>query len=403
MLAATTVAVMGALSLGVVQSQAAFEPIDLNPKLESGEYTQKVDNFVVILDASSTMSQEGKFAMAQEVARRLNQTIPDIPLEAAIRTLGENRTNETRLVYGHTRYRQGALESAIVGVRGFGATPLGKAIEAAIEDLRGVPGDTAVIILSDGRATDRTAITAAETMKEIFGPRVCIYAVLFGDDPVGRSTMEQIAKVGDCGYFVSADEIYTPQGMATFAENAFLEKAPEPPAVAARLDSDGDGVFDDLDQCPDTPGGVKVDEQGCPLDSDGDGVADYIDECPDTPTGATVNHVGCWAFEGIILFGFDKSEIRPEAEPLLKEVVSVLKRNPAMKLGIDGHTCNIGSAAYNQKLSENRANAVVNYLVSHGIPSYRLTSEGYGFKQPAASNETEEGRAKNRRVELSLR
>jgi OOP family OmpA-OmpF porin len=139
------------------------------------------------------------------------------------------------------------------------------------------------------------------------------------------------------------------------------------------------------------------------LDSDGDGVADYLDQCPDTPKGAAVNNVGCWAFEGVVLFDFDRYEIRPEAEPLLEEVVSILKQNSEIKVEIQGHTCNIGSAAYNQKLSENRAQAVMDYLVRHGIPSYRLTAKGYGLTEPVASNETEEGRAKNRRVELSVR
>jgi OOP family OmpA-OmpF porin len=160
-LVAITVALMTTFGLGVVRSEAAFEPFDLNPKLQSGEYVQKVENFVVILDASSTMSQEGKFAMAQEVARQFNQTIPDIPLEAALRTLGEDRSNETRHVYGRARYQRGAFESAIVGVRGFGATPLGKAIEAATEDLRGVPGDTAVMdyLVDHGIASYRLSAT----------------------------------------------------------------------------------------------------------------------------------------------------------------------------------------------------------------------------------------------------
>jgi len=166
------------------------------------------------------------------------------------------------------------------------------------------------------------------------------------------------------------------------------------------LDSDGDGVPDHLDKCPGTPSGAAVDASGCPLDSDGDGVADYLDKCPETPKGATVNSAGCWAYEGVVLFGFDKYEIRPEAEPLLDEVVTVLKQNSGIKVGIQGHTCNIGTAAYNQKLSEKRANAVMDYLVKHGIASYRLTAKGYGLTQPIASNDTEDGRAKNRRVEL---
>jgi len=410
--------------------EAAFRPVDLNAKLSSGEYEQKVETFAVILDASSTMSEEGKFEMAQEVARRMNQTIPEMELVAALRTLGQSNTNETLLVYGPTGYQRGELESGISGVRGFGATPLGKAIEAASEDLRTTRGNTAVIILSDGKATDRTALAAAQEMKRQLGDRLCIYTVLFGDDPAGRSMMEQIARAGECGYFVSADEVYSSEGMATLAENVFLEKAPPPPVVAARLDTDGDGVPDDLDQCPDTPQGVKVDRRGCPLDSDGDGVpdyldkcpntpagapvdktgcpldsdgdgvADYLDKCPDTPKGATVNSVGCWAFEGVVLFDFDKYDIRSEAYPLLNEVVSLLKKNPGIEVEIQGHADNIGTAAYNQQLSENRAKAIVDFLVSRGIASYRLTSEGYGFSRPVAPNDTKEGRAKNRRVEL---
>jgi OOP family OmpA-OmpF porin len=132
-------------------------------------------------------------------------------------------------------------------------------------------------------------------------------------------------------------------------------------------------------------------------------VADYLDQCADTPKGATVNSVGCWAVEGILLFGFDRYEIRPEAEPLLEEIVTVMKQNSGINVEIQGHTCNIGAADYNQKLSENRANAVMDYLVRHGVPSHRLTAKGYGLDRPVASNDTEEGRAKNRRVELSIR
>jgi len=351
-------------------SESAFKPVDLNAKLKSGEYEQKVETFVVILDASSTMSEEGNFEMAKEVASRMNQTIPEMELVAALRTLGENRTNETRLVYGTTRYKRGDLESAIVGVRGFGATPLGHAIEAASEDLRTTRGNTAVIIFSDGKETDRTALVAAEIMKEELGGRLCIYTVLFGDDPAGRSLMEQIARVGECGYFVSAEEIYPSEGMATLAENIFLEKAAELLPVGARLDSDEDGVPDDLDQCP------------------------------ETPEGATVNSVGCWAFEGVVLFDFGRYDIKPEAYPFLNEVVTILKMNPETKVEIEGHTDNVGTAEYNQRLSEERAKVIMDYLVENGIDAERLSQKGYGVTQPVASNDTEEGRAKNRRVEL---
>ena len=128
--------------------------------------------------------------------------------------------------------------------------------------------------------------------------------------------------------------------------------------------------------------------------------SDHLDQCPDTPQGATVNSVGCWAFEGTVLFGFDRYDVRSEAYPLLDEAVSILKQNPEMKVEIQGHTDSMGSAAYNQGLSEKRAKAIMDYLASHGIASYRLSAKGYGETQPIASNETEEGRAQNRRVQL---
>ena len=170
-------------------------------------------------------------------------------------------------------------------------------------------------------------------------------------------------------------------------------------AVTTLPDSDGDGVYDYLDQCPNTPKGVKVDEKGCPRDSDGDGVYDDQDQCPGTPKGAKVNDKGCWVLEGI-QFDTGKWDIKPKSYPVLDAVVTVLGDNPTLKLEVQGHTDNVGSQASNQKLSENRAASVMEYLVAKGIQRERLSSAGYGFSKPMASNDTAQGRAKNRRVQL---
>jgi len=185
-----------------------------------------------------------------------------------------------------------------------------------------------------------------------------------------------------------------------------VDKCPNTPrgiTVNARgcpPDSDGDGVPDYLDQCPGTPLGVAVDNSGCPFDSDGDGVADHLDKCPNTPKGATVNEAGCWSLQATTLYDSNSSYIRTEAYPLLDEVASILEKNPEMEVEVQGHTDNTGSAKYNQWLSEKRAQKVKDYLVSKGIDSSRLEAKGYGLTQPVASNATEEGRAQNRRVEL---
>jgi OOP family OmpA-OmpF porin len=136
-----------------------------------------------------------------------------------------------------------------------------------------------------------------------------------------------------------------------------------------------------------------------PMDSDGDGVSDNADQCPDTPKGATVDKRGCWVLTGVT-FDTSKWEIKSKYYSILNSVVTILQKNADLNLEIEGHTDNRGAADYNQRLSENRAKAIMDYLIARGISSNRLSARGYGFSKPAASNSTAAGRAQNRRVEL---
>ncbi len=151
--------------------------------------------------------------------------------------------------------------------------------------------------------------------------------------------------------------------------------------------------------CPPVPCPAACKKPAPPKDSDGDGVIDSEDRCPNTPRGAKVNKVGCWIIKGL-LFDFNKADIKPQYYKNLDEAIKVLKENPGMKVEIQGHTDNIGSAGYNLELSKKRAQAVANYLIAHGIAASRLVVKGYGFSRPVAPNDTPEGRALNRRVQL---
>ncbi|QCT95308.1 OmpA family protein [Caminibacter mediatlanticus TB-2] len=165
------------------------------------------------------------------------------------------------------------------------------------------------------------------------------------------------------------------------------------------VDSDGDGVADYLDKCPNTPAGVKVDANGCPVDSDGDGVADYLDKCPNTPKGFKVDQNGCaitYNFE--INFDTNSAKIKPEYMPKIEKFAEFLKNHPDVKAEIQGYTDNRGSATYNMILSEKRAKAVYEALLKLGVNKDQITFVGYGEANPIASNDTAEGRAKNRRV-----
>jgi len=190
--------------------------------------------------------------------------------------------------------------------------------------------------------------------------------------------------------------------------------AAAPAPAAAVVDSDGDGVPDDRDLCPGTPAGVAVDARGCPADSDGDGVPDYLDKCPKTATGVTVNKDGCpvdaagpnRTFENVN-FAFDRSELTSYARGILDNASQVINelsgQYGGLKVQIDGHTDSVGSPGYNVALSERRANAVKQYLIRKGVDAKRIETQGFGLTKPIATNETEAGRALNRRAEVRTR
>jgi len=204
-----------------------------------------------------------------------------------------------------------------------------------------------------------------------------------------------------------------PQGCPLDSDNDgvadSLDKCPDTPVGATvdangcPVDSDGDGVFDYQDQCPETPSGTPVDEKGCPLDSDNDGVFDSLDNCPDTAAGVSVDEHGCPTKLTLhINFGHDSSKVGSEYDSEIAKAAQCINNYPGNVVYIDGHTDSDGSAAYNQKLSEQRASAVKNRLISaFDIPEEKLIARGFGEDQPVADNTTQEGKTQNRRVDVA--
>jgi OOP family OmpA-OmpF porin len=200
-------------------------------------------------------------------------------------------------------------------------------------------------------------------------------------------------------------------------------------------DSDGDGVMDQLDKCPNTPKGTKVDGSGCPLpemvnktivkqviepvpmsfdneecpvktdlpDRDRDGVEDSIDQCPNTPCDFSVDKNGC-PLKAILRIHFDtaKWSIKPESLPKVKKFAEFLLKNKGSLVTIEGHTDSRGSDNYNMVLSKKRAESVRSKLIELGVSAARITAVGKGEKEPIATNKTKEGMAKNRRIEVHL-
>jgi OOP family OmpA-OmpF porin len=372
---------------------------DINGMLMSGDYQKKADNFLIIQDATLTMGEKAenisssspsKLALSQGLIMCLNNTLPeDINVNGGLRAFGPF-PSEKGLVYGMDKFTNAGMEKGIRTIEGTGdETDIVNGINDGSGDLNQVSGRTAVILFSDGKINeDANPQAAAAAMKEMYGNNVCIYTVLIGNDPNGNTIMDQIAAEGKCGFATNANNLYmrplsecdtvnVGKGMGDFVASVFLEKAPKAMPIS---DMDGDGVPDSRDKCPNTPKGIKVDSDGCPI-----------------PLKEKIS------MTLIIEFDYDKSDVKPIFHKDIEKVANVLKAYPEKDLQLEGHTDSIGSDAYNMKLSKRRAESVKKYLVGiFGIKESRISTVAFGESQPVATNDTAEGRQKNRRVIANL-
>jgi OOP family OmpA-OmpF porin len=176
-------------------------------------------------------------------------------------------------------------------------------------------------------------------------------------------------------------------------------------AAGCVQDSDGDGVTDIADKCAGTPEGYPVDANGCTPDSDGDGVFDFEDKCPNTMKGVKVNSAGC--FKSVTLeinFNTNSAKIDTNYLDKVEAFAGFLNANSHINVEVQGHTDSKGSAAYNKLLSQKRAESVVKMLTKkYGVDAGRLTAKGYGDEMPIAPNDTPENMLKNRRIDTVVK
>jgi OOP family OmpA-OmpF porin len=228
-------------------------------------------------------------------------------------------------------------------------------------------------------------------------------------------------------------------------EFVVLVGASMPFHIETRLpDADGDGVLNADDLCPNTPPGVRVNPDGCPVavktekaapkpkpeptpevvpavettitpveplhekvvkvsDEDGDGVADSLDQCPNTPAGFSVDKKGCGVKKRLeVHFESNEAKLTADSMQKIKAFAAYLKRMPNVTVTIEGYTDSSGDMKQNMKLSQERALAVKKALISFGIKPNRITAVGKGPLNPIADNDTPQGRAKNRRIEAII-
>lgn len=365
-----------ALVLGCASAPIPYkDPVAVTPP----EGRLAIAQAVTLLDASG--SEEALFADARATLESLVAAMPEGSYRAAqIHFGGFERAGTGLAVFDREALSTAARDAEFLE----GSSPLYSVLRKDLASmLEGQSGDAAVVLISDGLATDyagrdgvdELTIEAARSLAAGRAGRTCYHTVQVGDAAAGAALLQSIAQVSDCGSFRSAASLGNAAALQAFSRETYLGGA----ASAAAMTAAGAG-----------------------RDSDGDGIADAQDACPNSLAGAPVDSRGCWTISNLE-FAVNGAEIEAGSTSGLQQAIAVLAANPGVRVRIDGHTDSDGSPAYNQSLSERRAAAVRDYLVSEGgLDRERFEVKGFGESKPAVPNDTAANKRRNRRVELTI-
>jgi OOP family OmpA-OmpF porin len=231
-------------------------------------------------------------------------------------------------------------------VGGFGGrTPFHNVMGESRVALTGMSQNSALVIFSDGMPDDdQAAFRSAQRLSAAYRGNVCIHTVQTGDSAEGAAFLAMLSRVTGCGTTRTAASVSDPAAFMKFVHDVFAVRADAPPP---RID----------------------------------------------PCGGVIRLRG-------VEFAFDRAQLIGASPVVLDAAVDELKKCPNRRVRVEGHTDSIGAEAYNPALGQRRADAVRSYLVNGGISAGRVTARSYGESKPIASNDTDEGRALNRRVEL---
>jgi OmpA-OmpF porin, OOP family len=343
------------LSLGLLaacSSTPPYTPVaSQSDPIDVTAYAPKVDSFVVILDTSSSMREDDKerprIETAQDLVASFNSAIPALDFQAGLVTFGKDSgrcigTGMASPIYGMASYQSADFATALASIEcAGGTTPMSEGIQAATAQLSGTTGPIAVILVSDFQWLDSSAVTAAVGRLKAQHPnKLCLHTIKVGNETSGDALIADITAAAGCDSAVGAADIASASAMST-----------------------------------------------------------YVTETLMGPLQYEKHTVSATA-----LFDFDKSIVKEQGKAELHNLSELIK-SQGMSVGdidVVGHTDNVGSEQYNQDLSARRALAVKDYLVSAGVDAGIIDVSGKGKSEPVASNDTEQGRALNRRVEIHV-
>jgi OOP family OmpA-OmpF porin len=337
------VALFGVAATAGAQTEIVIEP--------------KAENFVFFVDNSGSMAFDyGKAGMtkaeaAREALAAINNDIPGMDVNAGAYTFGPYKEYSPARPFNREALA-GTLSAIPTDIPVFGRmTPMGDGLQSLNAPLSGLRDRIAVIAVADGESNwGPEPRGIMQGMYDSYGDKICFHFISYAQTPSEKAFIDDLAGLNACSVVADGASLMQDAYRADFIERVFYTTrevtvaAPAPPPAPAEEVI----VFSNIN------------------------------------------------------FDFDSAVIKAEYAELLKEAARMLKARPGVKVAVEGHTCNIGPADYNMKLSQRRAQAVADFLVREGISRDRLDAGGFGLTKPTFNNDTREGRALNRRVELRL-
>jgi len=344
---------------------APEQPLQVSPVGMSGGEQRVTDNVFIVTDGSGTTYADKTFPRAKALSQSFAGAMPDATAPAKSRRYnagaigfgGNDRSGMALSAFDRSALRSAVDQAHVMGkIDGKGGeTPINHVLTEIGGQLAGQQGPAAVVLFTDGDVScPGPALQAAQALAAGHKDGVCIHAVQVGARPGAEAFLRDLTSAGSkCGSYRPASDVASAGAFTSFVRGVMMEQAPSAPPKAKA-------------------------------------VAPAFDAC-----------------KGMVLTGvrFETNShvLVPESVSILDHAAAQLRTCQEVKITVEGHTDSRGSDAYNQQLSERRAGSVLDYLVRAGVNSERLNSVGVGEARPIDSNDTKDGRANNRRVELMAR
>jgi OOP family OmpA-OmpF porin len=343
-------------------STPPYTPASVQPQtIDITAYAPKVDAFVVVLDISSSMTeddqQRSRIHTAQDLVASFNSTVPPTDFKAGLVTFGMGTgrcigQGTATAAYGLGSYQTADFASALAGIEcAGGTTPMSDGIDATTDLLSDESGYVAVILVSDFQWVNASSVeSAVSKLRAQHGEKLCLHTVKVGDNTTGDPLIARLNAVAGCDSAMATADITAANAMANYVTDVLLAPIEITEVVPAPIEYEKLSV------------------------------------------SATA------------LFDFDKAILKEQGKAELSKLGEYIRSKGMTVVDLDvvGHTDSMGSEEYNQVLSQRRASAVKTYLISRGIDGSIIDVIGKGESEPTASNDTAEGRALNRRVEIHV-